>query len=269
VDMDWQHFAGLPGGCLRTGQNGINIVFIHGFNSDARCWLNENRTFWPSLLSREDPFAGCGIFVFNYQTNLRSSNYGVNDIADSLREFCNQHHLFASKAIVFVCHSQGGIVARRFLVSEQSKLGHNNSVKKIGLFLIASPSLGSDYANKGKPLAGLMQNEQARSLQFSERNTFLNQLDHDFVKLKGAGSIEILGKELIEDKPLQNVPPWSRLFLQKPIVLPFSAARYFSDSYKIPGSDHDTIAKPENERSAQHLALKHFLITQLTPRPAV
>jgi pimeloyl-ACP methyl ester carboxylesterase len=259
--MDWQHFNGLPGRCLRTGQNGINIVFIHGFTSDAKCWLNKNGTFWPSLLSREDTFAGCGIFVFNYLTNFNSSAYGVNDIADSLREFCNQHQLFASKATVFVCHSMGGIVARRFLVSEQSKLGYNNSVKNIGLFLIASPSLGSDYANKGKPLAGLMQNEQAQYLQFSDRNTLLNQLDRDFLKLKEAGNIEILGKELIEDKPLKNVPFIARPLLRRPIVLPFSAARYFSDSYKIPGSDHDTIAKPENERSVQHLALKHFLET--------
>ena len=257
--MDWQHLNGLSGRCLRTGQNGINIIFIHGFTSDAKCWLNKNGTFWPSLLSREDPFAGCGIFVFNYQTNFRSSNYGINDVADSLREFCNQHHLFASKAIVFVCHSMGGIVARRFLVSEQSKLGHNNSVKKIGLFLIASPSLGSDYANMGRHLAGLTQNEQAQSLQFSDRNTFLIQLDRDFVKLKETGNIEILGKELIEDKPLKDVPFIARLLSRDPIVKSFSAARYFADSYKIPGSDHDTIAKPEDERSEQHLALKHFL----------
>lgn len=257
--MNWQHYKGPSGGRLRKAENGINIVFIHGFKSDAQCWLNNNGTFWPFLLAQEASFSGSGIFIFNYQTSFESSNYGPNDIADDLREYCYQYQLFASKAIVFVCHSMGGIVARRFLVSEQSKLGYNNSVKNIGLFLIASPSLGSDYANKVKPLAGLMQNEQAQYLQFSDRNTLLNQLDGDFKKLIEAGNIEIRGKELIEDKPLQDVPPWSRLFLQKPIVLPFSAARYFSDSYKIPGSDHDTIAKPENERSSQHLALKHFL----------
>jgi pimeloyl-ACP methyl ester carboxylesterase len=258
VGTEWPQDIEQNCGWLRNSTNGINVVFIHGFTSDANCWRHQNGTVWPKLLAEESVFSGCGIFVFTYRTGYDTATYGVNDIVGALRESFGQYKLFASKAVVFVCHSMGGIVARRFLVSEQGKL-RENRLRKIGLFLIASPSQGSEYANKGRFLADLMGNQQAQSLQFSDKNVFLAQLDHDFVRLMQEGGIEIAGKELVEDRPLQSVSRYLKLLFSKPIVSPFSAGRYFSDPFKVPGSDHNTIAKPESENSPQHRVLKTFL----------
>jgi alpha-beta hydrolase superfamily lysophospholipase len=46
----------------------------------------------------------------------------------------------SQKQIIFVCHSMGGIVARRFLISDQAEI--IDTRKRIGLFLVSSPSSG-------------------------------------------------------------------------------------------------------------------------------
>jgi hypothetical protein len=109
--------------------------------------------------------------------------------------------LINSPGIIFVCHSMGGIIARRFLVKEQSDL-IKRGLNKIGLFLVASPSLGSEYANMLGLISSAIGHTQASALKFSQSNVWLNDLDKDFIDLKSNGNLQIKGKELIEDLPL-------------------------------------------------------------------
>lgn len=147
----------------------------------------------------------------------------------------------------------GGIVTRRFLVKEQSFL-IQRGLNKIGLFLVASPSLGSEYANWLGALSSLMGHTQAEALNFSQGNVWLNDLDKDFVRLLENNNLQIRGKELIEDLPL-----YGKGLLRQQIVQPFSGARYFSDSFKVPKSDHITIATPDSGDAIQHRLLVHFM----------
>src|SRR5262249_58967564 len=43
------------------------------------------------------------------------------------------------------------------------------------------------------------------------------------------------------------------------IVEPYSAARYFGEPYKVPHSNHNTIAKPEDDEAIQHKLLVLFI----------
>ena len=43
------------------------------------------------------------------------------------------------------------------------------------------------------------------------------------------------------------------------MVEPFSGARYFGESFKVPGSDHFSIAKPEDREAIQHRLLLYFI----------
>ncbi|WP_414755832.1 AAA-like domain-containing protein [Anabaena sp. CCY 9910] len=140
-------------------------------------------------------------------------------------------------------------------------------LNRIGLFLVASPSLGSDYANMLGLLSSVMGHTQASALRFSQSNVWLNDLDKDFINLKGNKDLQIKGKELIEDLPL-----YGKGFIKKQIVEPFSGAKYFGNSFKVPGSDHSTIATPANKDAVQHRLLvqfiKEFLQEEiLTPKP--
>jgi hypothetical protein len=237
---------------IRKAKNGLNVVFIHGINSSSEeCWRHKNGSSWPKLLEDEDKLADIGIYIFSYRTGLNTGSYSLSDIVDSLREHFGLDNLIGSSGIIFVCHSMGGIVARRFLVNQQSDLIARDL--KVGLFLVASPSLGSEYANMLNLISSAMGHTQASALKVSQNNVWLNDLDKDFTNLKN-GKLQIEGKELIEDLPL-----YGKGIIRKQIVEPFSGATYFGNSYKVPGSDHITIATPVNREAIQHLLLVQFI----------
>ena len=102
------------------------------------------------------------------------------------------------QAADLLCHSMGGIVVRKFIVERAAEL--IGAGKEIDLFLVASPSLGSSYANWLSPLAQLIGHAQADALQFVRDNVWLQDLDKEFVNLKEGAKLKIKGKELIEDK---------------------------------------------------------------------
>jgi len=234
-------------------EKGVVIIFIHGLNSSDDCWRNENGLYWFILLLIEDELAEIGIYIFSYRTGLNTGSYSLSDVVDSLREYFLLDGLINSAAVIFVCHSMGGIVTRRFLVNQYSLLVERG-LNKIGLFLVASPSLGSKYANMLGLLSSIMGHTQASALRFSQSNVWLNDLDKDFLNLINNKNLRIKGKELIEDLPL-----YGKGILKKQIVEPFSGARYFGRAFKVPGSDHITISKPKDKYAVQHRLLVQFI----------
>jgi alpha-beta hydrolase superfamily lysophospholipase len=106
--------------------------------------------------------------------------------------------VLASDRLIFVCHSMGSIVVRKYIVERQAEL--IEAGKEIDLFLVASPSLGSTYADWLSPLAQLFRHAQADALRFVRNNNWLMDPDKEFVNLKEGGKLKIKGKELVEDK---------------------------------------------------------------------
>jgi hypothetical protein len=102
----------------------------------------------------------------------------------------------------------------------------------------------------------MVRNSQAEALRFAQNNTWLNELDGEFLTLKDSGFVSIKGKELAEDEPIK-VKKWLGLFTQT--VEPFSALRYFGEPYKVPFSDHVSISKPRDEQQVQYRQLVHFI----------
>ena len=92
----------------------------------------------------------------------------------------------------------GGIVVRKFLVERVQDLLDRKI--EVGLYLVASPSLGSNYANWLEPIAKFAGHAQAQALRFSQDNQWLNDLDKTFQNLKESGRLLLHGKELVEDK---------------------------------------------------------------------
>jgi hypothetical protein len=228
-----------------------SIIFVHGVLSGGETAWGKPR--WPDLIAAEVELRDIGVFVFSYRTSVSSRTYSVSDAADALREYFPLEELWQQRRLLFVCHSLGGIVVRRFIVANQLQLADRKI--ELGLFLVASPSLGSLDANAVALLASLLRQTQLLSLRFSQTNTWLNDLDRDFGTLRHDGRIKMQGKELIEDRAIA-VKRW--LGLRRQIVEPFAAARYFGEPVKIPGSDHISICKPGDPGALQHRILKRF-----------
>jgi alpha-beta hydrolase superfamily lysophospholipase len=104
---------------------------------------------------------------------------------DDLKENMRVDGVLASDRLIFVCHSMGGIVVRKYIVERQAEL--IGAGKEIDLFLVASPSLGSSYADWLSPLAQLFGHAQADALRFVRNNNWLMDLDKEFVNLKEGG----------------------------------------------------------------------------------
>lgn len=126
------------------------------------------------------------------------------------------------------------------------------------------PHLGSSYADWLSPLAQLFGHAQADALRFVRHNDWLQNLDKEFTNLKEAGKLKIKGKELVEDKFLVLKKLWRRQ-----VVEGFSGARYFGEPFKVPKSDHSSIAKPEDKGAIQHRLLCQFVkdLLEASTRP--
>lgn len=228
------------------------VVFVHGvLSSGDDCWANVNGAHWPSMVAKSAP--ELSVYVSTYRTGLDSRSFSVNDASDSLFEELQLDGIMRRKLIVFVCHSMGGLVVRRMLVAKRKHFVG----KKIGLFLVASPSLGSIYANWLQPIARFFKHAQADTLRMSESNQWLSTLDQDFFSL--LDELEIKGRELVEDRSILR----AGMISLEQIVSPLSGARYFRDPLKIGGSDHFSIAKPADTDALQHRVLMEFLRLRL------
>ena len=247
----------MNGKWLREPSNGTAIVFVHGILAEeATCWRHKNGSYWPQLLKDETELHSSGIFVFSYPTDMFSGSFCLGDIVNTLQDQLRHNKAAECKKLIFVCHSMGGIVVRKLLVDQQIELFRNR--QEIGLFLVASPSLGSSYADWLSPLAKILGHEQANTLRFVRNNPWLQDLDEHFINLKEAGNLKIYGKEIYEDRPFFKSPVFTKLFGRQ-VVEPFSAARYFADSRKIYNSDHFTIAEPKDRDDEQHRLLCQFI----------
>jgi len=252
-DRDFNSDFKMKGHWLRKPKGSVAVVFVHGIlSSGETCWRCESGAYWPDLLKAEAELDPIGIYVYTYQTDIFSGSYRLNDIVDDLKERAKLDGVLESKHIIFVCPSMGGIVVRKFLV--QRGIDLINRKTEVGLFLVASPSLGSSYASLLLELAKVFGNSQAQALRFADDNTWLNDLDTEFQNLKEAGQLKIKGKELVEDKFIVL-----RKFFRRPVVERISGAKYFGEPYKVPKSDHFSIAKPSDKEAIQHRLLCQFI----------
>jgi predicted alpha/beta hydrolase family esterase len=248
----------MKGEWKRRSENGAAVVFVHGaLSSGEACWQNANGTYWPSLLENEPSTEKVGIDVFTFRTNIFSGTYRLGDVVDALKEHMRADGVFDCHKLVFVAHSIGGLVVRKLLVERVTDFRDKHI--SVGLFLVASPSLGSRYANMLKPLARFLGHSQADALRFSRNNAWLMDLDKEFTNLQEAKTIRLAGQELVED-----------IFIALPglirtqVVKPSSGAKYFGESLKVPGSDHFSIAKPDSSQAVQHQLLLRFIAEMST-----
>lgn len=229
------------------------VVFIHGvLSSGESCWRHASGAYWPDIVANDAEMFDLSVYVFTYRTGFFSGSYHLSDAVDALKEHLALDGITGSTGLILVCHSMGGIVARRYLVSRAAELIERQV--QVAIFLLASPSLGADYADWLKPLAKLVGHSQGDALRFVRSNVWLADLDRDFLNLKEQGRLSIVGKELIEDRFVAF-----RWLLRKQVVEPFSGARYFGEPYKVPESDHSSIAKINDEHAVQHRQLKRFV----------
>lgn len=242
----------MEGKWIKESYKGKTIVWVHGFlSSGDSCWQKTGCLSWPDLISQEKDINNFGNYVVTYHTDIFSGKYTIDSIVQALYDILKIDNVLNSKHIVFICHSMGGIVVRKFLVKRELQL----QSKKISLFLIASPSLGAKYAQWFKGIARIMGHSHALALQPINKNPWLYELHTDFLTMKDRSNIIVSGRELIEAKFFTLKWFW---FIPR-VVSPVEGVSFFGEPIEIPETDHFSIAKPTNKDSFQHKLLVKFL----------
>jgi Alpha/beta hydrolase family len=225
------------------------IVFVHGvLSSNASCWWNNAiRKSWPSLVVDDPQFENAATFLAGYESGLGAGRFDVRDAAERVfNELSLPGQPLERRRLIFVCHSQGGIVVRQMLCTHASAFAN----KHVGLVLCGSPSWGSRYANWLAPLTRLIGHRQAYQLR--KDDPVLVNLDRDFQLLISNKTIPSLkGVCLVETRGrLWRIPI-------KRIVWDDSASRYFPWQ-RINKATHGSLVKPDSITHGSHLALASF-----------
>jgi hypothetical protein len=234
--------------------SGTVFAFVHGVQSSAKeCWFNpKTGAFWPELVQHDGIFAEASIFLGGYYTQVDAGEYGMRDCAKELLEglargASGHPAVLEHERLVFVCHSLGGIVVRYMLECWRELF----QAKAILLVLIASPSVGSQWANSLEGVIELFRSRTGRELRW--KSDSLDDLDRRFKEMRERQHIpRLAGCEWCEQK-FPKVPGFLGV---RPIVAVDSAARYFGDRHIIPGSDHIGIVKPAGVEDGGHLLLR-------------
>jgi hypothetical protein len=240
------------------------VVFVHGIFSDSRgCWTSKTGVYWPALLIDDSRVALPSIYMGGYTTFPGSGDLKINDCARELFDDMNLGDRsspapLSLPSLVFVCHSTGGIVVRYMLERYQKQF----SSKRLGLVLMASPSLGSDEANKLEGLLSFYNQQLGQQLKTGNESLF--DIDNRFRDVVHKRLLAIQGVEayehyfVIRNQLPQWVQNWSPNWGRR-VVQPFSAGVYFGAPKLIPRTDHFTIVKPPTTTHPSHRLLIAFL----------
>jgi pimeloyl-ACP methyl ester carboxylesterase len=180
----------------------VVFVFVHGIFSDSDAgWRHPDRTFWPDLLVADQRLKRPNIYLGGYPSSLSDPNYGIEAAARHLFGRLNgvgqagEPSVLSKQMIIFVAHSTGGLVVRQMLVNEAAAFGD----KKIGLFLLASPSRGSEWASRASGLTNTLGHKMIAEL--TSNSPFTVRLDKLFSELLARKRIwMIAGMDVFESR---------------------------------------------------------------------
>ncbi|KAL1987901.1 hypothetical protein VTN96DRAFT_1885 [Rasamsonia emersonii] len=143
----------------------VDIVFVHGLNGHPKdTWTSKNGVFWPADLL--PPFLEglrVRILTYGYNADVTSFMNGtskdrIHHHAETLAADLTANRNLRNaleRPLIFVCHSLGGIIVKRCIVSchnvEDEKRKHLRSiwVSTFGILFMGTPHAGSEAAKWG------------------------------------------------------------------------------------------------------------------------
>ena len=252
VNNIWYHFT----------DSDTAIVFVHGIFSDSnRCWYYEDKEdsslnrYWPNFILDDKRLENPSVFLGGFYTEFNSKTYSIEDCANELLQGLrtaapdSTPPPLSKNRLIFICHSTGGIVTRSVLVNNVSLFAN----KDVGLFLVASPSYGSKWADKAKWAAMVTNHKLGKQLKWGSES--LENLDRQFRRMQNENtSFKLSGIEAYENRFIRK---FAWIFPCSTIVTKESANRYF-DATQLPDTDHFSSVKPSSMDHCSHKLFVEF-----------
>ena len=216
-----------------------------------------------NIVMADPTFDGFDVMRAEWYTTLLSGDSGLDDGAHELAR-CLSSPLdglppaLATRQLVFVCHSMGGLVVRQALV-QHPELTRG---REISVLTYGTPAKGVALADRLDDVARALGHRQL--LDLSHSSPVLAGLHERFTELVQGGKAQIDGLELVESDLV--VPPvavrrLARRFMphSPPVVGVETQGGYFGPPVVLPWTDHRSISRPTSPRHPSHTALRRFV----------
>ncbi|KAI0380774.1 hypothetical protein F5Y04DRAFT_256678 [Hypomontagnella monticulosa] len=160
----------------------IDFIAIHGLNPKnssnhaEKTWTSRNGVKWledKRFLPAEFPKARVLLFGYNSSVAIESSPAGVREQVNNLLNHLERvRSSDLNRPLVFMCHSLGGLIAKRALVTAKLKAEHNPTYMSTrGIVFFGTPHWGSRLAETGGTVAKIV-----RFFRGEARNNFVDVL---------------------------------------------------------------------------------------------
>ncbi|KAI9828117.1 MAG: hypothetical protein M1832_003644 [Thelocarpon impressellum] len=160
----------------------VDIVAVHGLNPKGfelhaeDTWTKEGKLWLKDFLPARLPRARILLYGYNASVAFGSSAAGVKEQAETLLETLHSNReLLPLRPIVWVCHSLGGIVVKRALVSAKLNSTYRPTCSATrGIAFFGTPHNGGRHAKLGDVAAYI-----ARGVLGNPPNTLMAALKED------------------------------------------------------------------------------------------
>lgn len=225
------------------------VVFVHGiFGNGSETWMCERSgTYWPKLVLDDDAFQSSDVYVVAYDSPYWGNRMTIDEVVSSLNNRLESDKIFAHREVVFVCHSLGGLIIQRLLLT------HRNLAKRVlFIFFFSTPESGSQLAQ----LAHFFSADPLLAAMLpGDQNAYLLNLEYEWI----AASFEIKRFCAYEKLPTKGVLIVDRL----------SGTRNCSETPIPINEDHVGIVKPCSRQDDSYISLRNAMLrfTVLQPKP--
>lgn len=233
-------------------ESAIDLVLVHGLFSSPSTWLKLEAL----LVQDQDLKSQIRVHKFGYSSpflRIRPDRRvaEIDDIADRLGTFLSRE-LSGAQNLMLVTHSQGGLVAQRYLARalRDHKGQELSRIKRITMF--ACPNTGSDFLLSVRKLAFLWMNAQERNLRMAIRPV----MEAQQVVLRSI--VNATDNSATECR----IPISTYGGLDDNIVRAETATWVFPERGVVDG-DHFSIIQPKNVGSATYRVIKKDILEAL------
>ena len=221
------------------------LLFIHGLGGAGQAtWRAGGHPGFPELISTDGAVRDLAdAAFFEYPTSLLRLPFTrksprIRDLAEGLRSQIEVRYP-DYKSIALICHSLGGLVARKYLI-EEVKQGRNLRVDKLLLFAV--PNNGSGLAGVARHIS--WQNGQL--VQLCRNSELIEELNADWSMLNMSDRVKlryvVAGQDRIVDKQ-SAIGQWGNKNVDT-----------------VLDADHVSIVKPRGPKDLSYLLFRQFVL---------
>jgi pimeloyl-ACP methyl ester carboxylesterase len=213
------------------------IVFVHGIFGDADgTWRYSPSVYWPRLLLNDAAYRDSDIYIASYSTPYFGNTMNVEEIVANLNNRLVNDGVFSQhREVVFVCHSLGGLVIQRLLLTFRE---YAQQVPLIYFF--STPETGAQIASLG---AVFSSDPLLKAMFPGDENGYLQNLENEW----RAAQFHIHRYCAFEKKKYRGVLVVDRL----------SGTRNCDEPAIAINEDHLSIVKPSGMEHDSYIALRN------------